>query len=220
MAFDTSQLSPEEQSQLLQLLLSSGGESPTGGTMDNPVPMEGDSGNPDEAQDTLLIQRLISEAIGPLQEQVELLTQIVDDEIIGGVTTLYESQQKMSEIQRLQEQYGGDDMFNSDMQDFYKTATAGGESPDGLDLFDKLHEEISGAKSSTPDWSDGMEAPLVQSLHAGLKDKMGKLRGNAGAAPVAVETTKVEAEPVPSKTDEVVKKIKDMKKTGKRPAQY
>ena len=210
MAFDTSQLAPEEKDQLLQLLLSA-----QGGATEAPMEESMEAGNPDAAQDQTLIQQMIAEAIGPLREQIELLTQIVDDEIIGGVTTLYQSQQKMSEIQRLQEQYGNDEMFGPDMQSFYKDAT------DGKDLFEMLHSDLSDAKSSTPDWSDDMEGPLIQKLHGGLKEKMLKLRGASAPAPVAVETTEVKAEPVASsKMDDVVKKIRDMKKAGKQPKSY
>jgi hypothetical protein len=199
--FNVSGLTPEEKQQLISLLQES----------DSPVEQGAEMGNPDAEQDESLIRAICTEMMDPLQQQIELLSQIVNDEIIGGVTQLYNQKQKMAEIERLKQEYGTDEYFPGDTQDFYKEAT------DGQDLFDKLYEDISGAKGEGSDWGPEQETPYVGGLASKLKEKMGKLRGTTEAPPVAVEVSKVETNP---KMDAVVSKIRALKQSGKMPKGY
>ena len=202
--FNLGGLSPDEARQLMSML-----QEQLAGEGDNDsLAVEGaEMGNPDAEQDQDLIRRMIAEAIGPISMKLDLLCEVVDDEIIGGVTQLAAQREKMAQIEALKTNYG--EQFPEEMQSFYHDAT------DGQDLFDKLHEEISGRKSSTPDWSDEMEGPAVAELAGGLKEKMLKLRGPVAEAPVAVEVSKVETSPASNpRMDEVVKKIRQLKKSN------
>lgn len=201
--FNTSGLTPEEKQQLIALLQEEGSESPA----QEQTEMMGNMGNDDAGADEDLIRRIIAETVGPYMQKLDLLVEVVNDEIIGGVTQLVQQKEKMAEIERLKTSYGTNDYFPEETQSFYRDAT------DGADLFDKLYEEISGAKGEGSDWGEEKEVPMVRGLASGLKEKMMKLRGPVAEAPVAVKETTVESNS--PELERQLKRIKDMKRSGK-----
>lgn len=169
--------------------------------------------NPDEQADVELIKSVLSECLDPIvtviqqmldkmgmmDEEIDSLTKLVNEEIIGGITNLYKSKERMSGISSLSEKYGN---LMGPYKDFYSEMT------DGSDIYEKLYDELEEFKSTAETADDAAVDAKVQELADMLKSKFDKVSsmGKKEEAPVAVE---VEIE----KKDEVdpFAKIKAMK---------
>ena len=187
--FNVSTLTPEEKQQLIAML-----QAPDTGVDAGSLDSEG-AGNPDAEQDESLIRAICAEMMAPLLD-------LVENVIIGGMEEAVKKKQQLVEVQQLREQFAED--FPDDTQKWYSDAT------DGLDLFDKLHEDVGGMAPEE-------QGPKVKEIAGSLKEKMMKLKGISpeAAAPVVEEATKVESAPANPKLDRVMRNIDALKKSGK-----
>jgi len=172
-----------------------------------------DMNHSDEEQDegmlepikTVLKQML--DKIAAMDEEIDALTKLVNEEIIGGITNLYNSKQRMTGISSLSEKYGES---MSPYKDFY------GELSGGKDLFEELYNDLDEMKQKTEDWDDTKEAARVQQLADDLKARLermtsmgSKLMG--GGEPEKSVEIEVETPKEGKGSSDLVDKIKRMK---------
>lgn len=178
---DVSQLSPEEKDRLLTALIEKVG-------IDLP---QGMSGHGDAQQDAeqlapiIKVLEMVIDKFEALEERVECLDKLVTEEIIGGITKLYNEKSRAGGISSMMEKYK--DKFDP-YKDFY------GEMTDGSDLYEKLFDEISEMKGSTPDWNDDVEGSKVGELADFLKSKFEKVKGMGEPVAASIEVAKIEPE--------------------------
>jgi len=126
----------------------------------------------DEAQDQAMLDPIITvikqmlDKMAAMDEEIDALTKLVNEEIIGGITNLYNSKQRMSGISSMSEKYGE---MVSPYKDFY------GELSGGKDIFEELYNDLDEMKSKSEDWSDEKEAARVQQLADELKGRLERM---------------------------------------------
>lgn len=136
---------------------------------------------------------LVIDELERLQEEHKALKALVEDEIIGGVTNLYNQSVRQSGISELKGKYG--EMFGP----YEESWKAMSEDPNA-DLYEKLYDLVDELKKG-PDYSDELE-------HNTMNEVLEKMKGSLKPA-VSVEVEKsVEA---PVEVDPLAK-IKAMKK--------
>ena len=180
MAYDLSTLSQPEKDQLLAMLAEKVGlEAPAGG-------------HADEQQDKETMEPLVQavlalcEKVKSLEEKVEGLDKIVMDEIIGGVTNLYNERKRMSGIDELSGKYK--EKF-SPYEGFFKELS-------GSDLYDALYDEIQNMKGEGSDWDDEKESGAIEQILGNIKAKHDKIKGiEPPVEGVAIEVSTAQAEP-------------------------
>ena len=177
---DVSQLSPEEKDRLLTALIAKVG-----------IDLPEQSGHGDAAQDAeqlapiIKVLEMVIDKFEALEERVECLDKLVTEEIIGGITKLYNEKSRAGGISSMMDKYK--DKFDP-YKDFY------GEMTDGSDLYEKLFDEISEMKGSTPDWNDEVEGSKVGELAEVLKSKFEKVKGMGAPVAASIEVSKIEPE--------------------------
>jgi hypothetical protein len=143
--------------------------------------MEGMMGHSDEGQDVQLIRQVLAESIEPLvsvvqnildklagmDDELDALGKVVNEEIIGGITNLYKSKERLSGISELSSKYGE---VMGPYKDFYSEMT------DGSDIFEKLYDELEDFKASG-DTDDAAIDAKVRELSEMLKAKYEKIKG-------------------------------------------
>jgi len=193
--YDVSSLSPEEKDRLLQMLIEKTGIEPSQNT-----------DHADQAQDQAMLEPIVKaielmiDKFEMLEERVEALDKLVTDEIIGGITTLYNEKSRMCGISDMQNKYK--DMADP-YQDFYKEYSNGS-------LYDDLYDEISKLKQETPEWNDEAESGKVSELLDMVRQKKEKLSGMGGAPDGVAIEVKTETEPS-DKQGELVDRIRKMR---------
>ena len=175
-----------------------------------------DTMHTDEPQDMDLITQVLGEQLGPIvtvikqmldkiesiEEELNGLEKVVNEEIIGGITKLYNEKERMSGISSLSEKYGS---IMGPYKDFYSELT------DGSDLYEKLYDELQEFKTSAPEADDAAVDAKVQELADLLKSKFEKIKGlgqDRTAPDVSIE---VATESPADKGGALVDKIKAMK---------
>jgi hypothetical protein len=111
-----------------------------------------------------VIQMLIDK-VSTMDEELDKLTKVVMEEIIGGVNELYSNNMKSKSIDDLKGAYGS--LFDPHMD-------AIGEMYPGLDLWGELHKERGDSDLES-------FGPRVQDISAQLQAKLNKIRGTTGA---------------------------------------
>lgn len=194
-------LSPEEKDQLLMHLLQKGG----GGDV---APVA--EGSPEDDDTPILkVMEILCNLVDTIDQRLGKLEEVVMDDIIGGVETLYKGNLKAKGVDDLKGKYGS--LFEPHMGALKEMA------PDE-DVFDKLYDLIDQAKGGEG-WDDTKESGMAQDMAKAVADKIAKIKGEAPAAEapaeapaegVAVEKTKVSA--FPEGADEnLMKRISSMK---------
>jgi hypothetical protein len=145
----------------------------------------------DEAQDQAQLEPIITvikqilDKMTAMDEELDSLSKLVNEEIIGGITNLYNSKQRMSGISSLSEKYGEK---VSPYKDFY------GELSGGSDIFEALYNDLDEMKSQTADWSDEKEAARVEQLADELKSRLERM-SSIGSKVLGGSTGSTEGEP-------------------------
>jgi hypothetical protein len=188
--YDISQLSPEEKDRLLQMLIEKAGIQPGSGTHED--------AQEDAAQLEPLVKviEMLCDKFEALEERVEALDKLVTEEIIGGITTLYNEKSRLSGISGITEKYK--DKFDP-YKDFYSEVAGG-------DLYEKLYDEIQSMKEGREDWNDEEEGAKVGELAEMLGGKFNKIKGIGAPTAVEVEIQKTEAP-----QDDGLSKIRSMR---------
>ena len=170
----------------------------------------------DEGMDVELIKQVLSEALEPLiavvkqiinkqaamDEELDALSKLVNEEIIGGITNLYKTEERLHGISDLSTKYG--EKFGP-YNDFYK------ELSNGADPMEKLYEELEERKSSKEDWKDEDEAGTVDELVKELASRFDRFKGIAAPKATEIEI-EVSSEPKEmSDADKLKDKIRKMK---------
>lgn len=141
--------------------------------------------------------------MGLMDEELDSLAKLVNEEIIGGITNLYNTKERLSGISGLSSKYG--EMF-SPYKDFYSELT------DGSDIYEKLYDELSEVKKGSESWSDDDEMNKIKEIAEMLKGKFDKIRGVPAATEIEVEVTKEMPEVEEKKEeDPLVERIRRMK---------
>lgn len=154
----------------------------------------------DELEPIVTVIKQMLDKMAAMDEEIDSLTKLVNEEIIGGITNLYNSKQRMSGISSLSEKYG-DKM--GPYKDFYSELT------DGKDIYTELYDELDNLKNESEDWSDDVEAQRVSALADELKSRLERMKSHTGSAAEIVVETK--SEPVKSDQDILIEKIRRMK---------
>lgn len=168
----------------------------------------------DESADLELIQQALEpivtvikqmlNKINCMDEEIDGLAKLVNEEIIGGITNLYNTKERMCGISSLSEKYGS---LMGPYKDFYSEMT------DGKDVYEALYDELDEFKKSSEELDDSAVDSKVQELANLLKGKFEKVRGMSGPAiEVEVEVEKKEDEQV----DPYQKVLQMKKRLGKR----
>ena len=140
-----------------------------------------------------VIQQMLDK-IEAMDEEIDSLSKLVNEEIIGGITNLYNSKQKLSGISSLQEKYGA---MMGPYKDFYSDLT------DGHDVYEELYDDLDEVKKSAEDWSDEKEAEYVNSLIDELKSRLDKMNGHISAIKAPIPSEGNEEETVTPKAVEI-----------------
>lgn len=168
----------------------------------------------DESADIELIKSIIGEALDPvvtvikqmldkmgaMDEEIDKLSQLVNEEILGGITNLYKTKERQGGISSLSEKYGS---LMGPYKDFYSEMT------DGADLYEKLYDELDEFKASAEEVDDAAVDAKVAELAEILKNKFEKVKGLSGPE-VEVEV-KTEEEPKEEEKEDPFAKIRAMK---------
>lgn len=168
----------------------------------------------DESNDLDLIQQALEPIVTVIQQildkqaamddELDALCKLVNEEILGGITSLYKTHERASGISSLSEKYGP---IMGKYKDFYS------EMSDGKDIYEALWDELEELKSSTENLDDSAVDAKVQELADLLKTKFEKVRGMKGDEPEVSIEVEVEKEPEVDQFE----KIKQLKKRlGKR----
>jgi len=166
---------------------------------------------PDEKdieQDRALIESILEPVISSIQELVqlvsedheklELLGHLVQDELIGGITSVYEKHQRDKGIAGLSEKYG--EAFGP-FKDFFS------ELSGGKDVYEALFEDLEELKGSSEGWDDDKEKARVDEVVGGLKSKRDSLSkfGQPAVSEIEVEIKKEPEAPTVDPLDRVRK---------------
>ena len=125
-----------------------------------------DISHSDEQADIEMLKPLISvvqqliERMAAMDEQIECLSKLVNEEIIGGITNLYNSKKRMAGISDLQSKYA--EMMGP-YKDFYSEIT------NGSDIYEQLYDELEEFKQGKESFSDEDEMGHVSELKDILK---------------------------------------------------
>jgi hypothetical protein len=146
-----------------------------------------------------------------LQEHLQMLDKLVMDELIGGITDLYNKNQREIGLGDFKSKYG--ETFNpyeGDLKELF---------PED-DLYEKLYDFIDELKSQ-PDYSDEMGHGKIMEVADMLKNKFGKIKGTPAASVEVTKTEAVPEEPVkeeppqPSEEEMMMDKIRQRAKKSK-----
>lgn len=168
----------------------------------------------DESADLDLIQQALEpivtvikqmlDKIGAMDEEIDGLAKLVNEEIIGGITNLYNTKERMSGISSLSEKYGS---LMGPYKDFYSEMT------DGKDVYEALYDELDEFKKTAESVDDAQVDAKVAELANLLKGKFEKVRGMSGPQ-MEVE---IEVEKKDETEEDPFQKVLAMKKRlGKR----
>lgn len=172
----------------------------------------------DEQADVELICRVLEEKLEPIvtvlkqmldkmaamDDEIDGLEKLVNEEIIGGITNLYNTKERLSGISGLSSKYGE---LMGPYKDFYSEMT------DGADLYEKLYDELEEFKASAESVDDAAIDAKVQELASILKSKFEKVQG-LGKPQMEVEIEvekKPEAMEEKPSGDDLIEKIRKMK---------
>jgi len=128
-----------------------------------------------------VIQQMLDK-IAAMDDEIDALSKLVNEEIIGGVTKLYNEKSRMEGISGLSSKYA--DKFGP-YSDFYKELS-------GKDIFDALYDEIDERKKATPDWDDEHELSTIEELTGELKNRLEKFKSIPGVVSVEATVNKME----------------------------
>lgn len=173
----------------------------------------------DEQADVELICKILDEKLEPIvtvikqmldkmagmDDEIDGLEKLVNEEIIGGITNLYNTKERLSGISSLTEKYGS---LMGPYKDFYSEMT------DGADIYEKLYEELEEFKKSAENVDDAQIDAKVQELANVLKSKFEKVQGLGKpdmAVEIEVEKKPEEAVEEKSDGDALIEKIRKMK---------
>lgn len=153
------------------------------------------------------VVKQILDKIAAMDEEIDGLSKLVNEEIIGGITNLYNTKERMGKISGLKEKYGP---MMDKYGDFYHEMTDN-------DLYEALYDELEELKSKTEGLDDAAVDAKVQELADMLQAKMDKMKGYATPAnaeeanpATAVEVSIEKTTPVDDKA-ELVDKLRKMK---------
>ena len=114
---------------------------------------------------------------------VMAIKKTVDDDLIGGIKSLYDENVRASGISDLKSKYGS--LFDPYEKGLGELGVQ--------DIWGELHDMIAKAKES-PDYTDEMGDSQIRNIAKMVGDKFAAISGK----PVEVEATKVEASPEPA----------------------
>jgi hypothetical protein len=167
-------------------------------------------GHPDAEQDIQQITPLIEAVqflaaqMETMNERIEKIEKVVMEDLIGGITNLYKTNQRDSSIAGLKEKYGSlFDPHKDAIDAFYP----------GVDVYEHLQdllEEMKGGEGFTDEAFDGTVRESVQELQDKIAKLTGKQDQNSG------EPVEVEAEVSVEKKDEAPEEEDNITKTLNR----
>jgi hypothetical protein len=148
----------------------------------------------DEPQDLQMLEPFknailfLADKVEAQQAQIDNLTDLLQNQIIGGIKDLYTSSVRDSGISALKQKYG------EKVSPFESALPELGVKDWGSELYDHINDQ----KANTPDWGEEHESGTVDNLLKAVQDKIAKISSVTGAKPVAasVTLTKPEVEPV------------------------
>ena len=148
-------------------------------------------GNPDQGADLELIRgelRKFAEAVDTVVEELytrlDGLEKTVHEELIGGITELYETGQKNQRIEGYKSQYGE---RLSPIMDAYQ-ALAG----DGADLYDNLDNELADSRGQEGVDVNAKTEEAIKALEDKINMLKEKLTGKPAEAPKAEPVAEIE----------------------------
>jgi vacuolar-type H+-ATPase subunit I/STV1 len=166
---------------------------------------EGGAGHPDAEQDIQQITPLIEAVqflaaqMETMNERIEKIEKVVMEDLIGGITNLYKTNQRDSSIAGLKEKYGSlFDPHKDAIDAFYP----------GVDVYEHLQdllEEMKGGEDFSEDAFDGTVRESVQELQDKIAKLTGKQDQNSGE-PVAVEVEVEKTEEAPKEEEDNITK--------------
>jgi hypothetical protein len=181
-------LSPDEKDAMLMQMLAG---------------QEGTAASPEVESEEEFLDPLINvieilvQKVQELEEKHEMVERIVMDEIVGGVSQLYQKNCRMNRMDELKGKYSS--KFDPYM-DAYKTLNDGAD-----DLWDRLYDHLDELKEAAGETGFN-EDEAVDSIATQLRDKIEALKGTPGKAVIQSETI-IEKKP----EDELIDTIKRMK---------
>lgn len=157
----------------------------------------------EELEPVITVIKNILDKITAMDDELDGLAKVVNEEILGGITNLYNTHERFSGISSLSEKYGS---LMGPYKDFYSELT------NGKDIYEDLYEELEKFKKSAEEVDDSAVDSKVQELSNMLKAKFEKVRGMSigEEKPVEVEV-EIEKTAEAPKADELIEKIRKMK---------
>lgn len=121
------------------------------------------------------------------QQRIDNLEDLLCNQVIGGIKSLYDDSVRTSGIDSLKSKYGD------------KITPYEGVMPEfGIkDWSSELYDHLQGMAKDTPDWGDEHESGAIDSLIQNLQAKIDKISGATGAKPVSASVTLAKGEALP-----------------------
>ena len=121
------------------------------------------------------------------QARIDNLEDLLCNQVICGIKSLYDDSVRTSGIDSLKSKYGE------------KITPYEGVMPEfGIkDWASELYDHLQGMAQQTPDWGDEHESGAIDSLIANLQAKIDKIAGATGAKPVSASVTLAKGEEMP-----------------------
>lgn len=141
--------------------------------------------------------------IAAMDDEIDATAKLVNDDLIGGITNLYNTRKRQSGIEEMSSKYGP---MMGPYKDFYS------EISNGADIYEKLYDELEEFKQSAEGIDDAAVDAEVQRLADILKSKFEKIKGLGGqpeAAPLAVEVEVASGEPAEEKAEDAKEEMKE-----------
>lgn len=197
--FDLSRLSPEEKDEILQSVLSKAaveGDAP---------PQDGGDQEQDEALVAPLVQALeyLIQKVEQLETKLCGVEKVVMDDIIGGITNLYDENIHAQKKSGIMSKYGEKfKPFEGAIKELYPNE----------DLYEQLLEELEELRKGEG-YTEELEGSHVDGIASKLKEKFGKVTESMAPKAAAVEVTTVGA----GEGDDLDKAIKKLKGNPRMP---
>lgn len=127
-----------------------------------------------------LVQALemLQARLDALEERLAKNESVLMDELIGGLTKLYQGNMRMQGVKGLRERHGG--LFEKVLGPYTELY------PED-DLFEKVYDLLEGAKGADSEWNDEKEMDSLKKLATAMMDKFKKIAPKAEEVAVQVE---------------------------------
>jgi len=211
MAYDLSNLSPDEKDRLLQELISRyQNDVPVPGNAPDANPM---ADHPDAPQDQAMLEPfaqvldIVISKLEELEQRIEANEKLVVDDLFGGIDRMYKSNLRAKSVDGLRGKYGP--VFEPHMSALEELAP-------GEDIYEALHDMLDRLRGEGGEgFGEEQEADAVRGVADAIGAKIAKIKGPAAASVEVTTAEPVAEEPTQEPKDKFLDNVRKMKENAK-----